>query len=45
MTTAGRGEVWTGTQLAARLVALNGVAPKPVQYIIFRSTRYADGQD
>ena len=44
MTTAGRGEVWTGTQLAARLVALNGVAPKPVQYIIFRSTRYADGR-
>ena len=44
MTTAGRGEVWTGTQLAARLVALHGVAPEPVQYIIFRSTRYADGR-
>jgi hypothetical protein len=44
MTTAGRGEVWTGTQLAARLVALNGVAPEPVQYIIFRSTRHADGR-
>ncbi len=44
MKTAGRGEVWTGPQLAARLVASNGVAPEPVQHVIFRSTRQPDGK-
>ena len=43
MATAGGGEVWTGTQLTARLVALKGAAPEPVQHVIFRSTRRADG--
>jgi hypothetical protein len=43
MATAENGEVWTGPRLAARLVALNGVAPDPVQQVIFRSSRRADG--
>ena len=38
------GEVWTGSQLAARLAALNGAAPAPRQCIVFRSTRHADGR-
>lgn len=43
MATAADGDVWSGAQLAAQLVALNGVAPDPVQHVIFRSTRHADG--
>jgi hypothetical protein len=43
MPAAEGGEVWTGPRLAARLVALNGAAPDPVQQVIFRSTRRADG--
>jgi hypothetical protein len=43
MARAGGGEVWTGPQLTARLVALNGAAPEPVQHVIFRSTQRADG--
>jgi hypothetical protein len=43
MATAGGGEVWTGLQLTARLVALNGAAPEPAQHVIFRATRQADG--
>ena len=38
------GEVWTGSQLAARLAALNGAAPEPSQHIVFRATRHADGR-
>jgi hypothetical protein len=33
----------TGARLSARLVALNGVAPDPVHYVLFRSTRRIDG--
>jgi hypothetical protein len=43
MAHAGGGEVWTGPQLTARLVALKGAAPEPVQHVIFRSTLRADG--
>ncbi len=43
MATAGGREVWTGSQLTARLVALKGAAPEPVQHVIFRATRHADG--
>ncbi len=43
MATAGGGEVWTGPQLTARLVALNGAAPEPIQHVLFRATRQADG--
>jgi len=43
MAAAEGGEVWTGPRLAARLVALNGAAPDPVQQVIFRSTRRSDG--
>ena len=44
MTSSGRGEVWPGQQLAAHLVALQGVAPAPVEHVVFRSTRHADGK-
>lgn len=43
MTTVGRGEDWTGAQLAARLAALEGVAPEPVEYVVCRDTIHADG--
>jgi hypothetical protein len=43
MTTAENGELWTGPRLTARLIGLKGVAPDPVLYIIFRSTRRVDG--
>jgi hypothetical protein len=45
MTTAGGGEVWTGPRLAAQLVALNGAAPDPVQHVIYRATRLAEGTE
>jgi hypothetical protein len=38
MTTAGRGQVWTSEQLAARLIALRGLAPAVVQHIVYRAT-------
>ena len=43
MANAGGRKVWTGSQLTARLVALNGAAPETVQHVIFRATRLADG--
>jgi hypothetical protein len=43
MATADGGEIWTGPRLAARLVALNGAAPEPIQHVLYRSTRHADG--
>jgi len=44
MTSSGRDEVSAGPQLAAHLVALKGVAPDPVQHVVFRSTRHVDGK-
>ena len=44
MSGPGGGEVWTGTQLAARLAALNGAAPAPRQSIVFRAVHHADGR-
>ena len=38
MTTAGRGQVWTSEQLAARLTALRGLVPAAVQHIVYRAT-------
>ena len=43
MTTAGRNRVWTAQQVAARLAALNGLAPEPVQYVGYRDRTHADG--
>ncbi|MEJ0018110.1 MAG: hypothetical protein WDN25_16380 [Acetobacteraceae bacterium] len=43
MSSAGSGGGGTGARLAARLVALRGVAPDPVRHVIFRSTRRIDG--
>lgn len=43
MNTAGRSEDWNGPRLAARLADLNGVAPEPAEYVVFRSTRRSDG--
>src|SRR5690242_16088774 len=43
MSELGRNAGGTGARLAARLAALNGVAPEPVCHIIFRSTRRIDG--
>jgi hypothetical protein len=44
MPTAESGEHWTDPQLVARLVALRGVAPRPVVHVVFRSTRRVDGE-
>ena len=44
MSEPGEGEVWTGSQLSARLAALNGAAPAPRQSIVFRSIHHADGR-
>jgi hypothetical protein len=44
MPTAEGGEHWTDPQLVARLIALRGVAPRPVVHVVFRSTRRADGE-
>lgn len=38
MTAPGRGRVWTGEQLTARLIALNGVAPDATVHAVFRAT-------
>lgn len=35
MTTAGRGQVWTGEQLSARLAALGGAAPEVTQHVVY----------
>lgn len=43
MTAANAGENGKVHRLAARLVALDGVAPDPVAHLIFRSTRRPDG--
>lgn len=43
--TAVEGEPWTGPQLAAHLASLNGVAPEPACYVVFRATRRADGTE
>jgi len=43
MSTAEGGEHWTDPRLTARLIALGGVAPRPVAHVLFRSTRHADG--
>ncbi|HTI80108.1 MAG TPA: hypothetical protein VL614_06615 [Acetobacteraceae bacterium] len=43
MTAAEDDECGTGPGLTARLIALQGVAPHPVIYVIYRSTRCADG--
>lgn len=45
MDTAGRGRDWDGPQLAARLAALKGVAPEPVEFVIWRVTALPDGQE
>ena len=45
MDTGGRGKDWNGPQLAARLAALNGVAPEPVAYIVCRVTTQPDGRE
>lgn len=37
-TSTGMISAWTGRQLAARLLALNGVAPEPVEHVLFRET-------
>jgi hypothetical protein len=42
MSSPGGAEVWTASQLSARLAALNGAAPEPRQSIVFRSIRHAD---
>lgn len=42
MTIPGRGQVWTGEQLTARLIALHGVAPEVAQYAVARVTEDAD---
>ena len=44
MPTAEGGEHWTDPQLVARLIALRGVAPRPVVHVVFRSTRRVDGE-
>jgi len=38
MTTRGRGQVWTGAQLAARLAELRGLAPAVAQHVVHRAT-------
>jgi hypothetical protein len=43
MNTAGRGRDWNGPQLAARLAALEGVAPEPVAFVVCRITTQPDG--
>lgn len=37
MTTSGRGQVWTGEQLSARLAALRGVAPEISHHVVYRA--------
>ena len=45
MNAAGQGKAWTGPQLAAQLATLNGVAPPPACYVVFRVTRHPDGAE
>ncbi len=45
MDTAGRGKDWGGPQLAARLAALEGVAPEPVEFVVCRFSTQADGSE
>ena len=45
MDTAGRGRDWDGPQLAARLAALEGVAPEPVEFVVCRVTTLPDGRE
>lgn len=45
MNTAGRGEDWSGPQLAARLATLEGVAPEPVEHLVCRITTHPDGHE
>ena len=45
MDTAGRGRDWNGPQLAARLAALEGVAPEPVEFVVCRITTRPDGNE
>jgi hypothetical protein len=44
MSSAEGGEQWTDPQLGAQLMALTGVAPRPVVHVVFRSTQRADGE-
>jgi hypothetical protein len=45
METAGRGKDGNGPQLAARLAALEGVAPEPVEFVVCRITSRPDGNE
>lgn len=45
MDTAGRGKDLSGPQLAARLAALEGVAPEPVEFVVCRVTTHPDGSE
>jgi len=45
MDTAGRGKDWNGPQLAARLAALEGVAPEPVEFVVCRVTTQPGGNE
>jgi hypothetical protein len=38
MTTSGRGQVWTGAQLTARLITLRGLMPAVTQHAVYRTT-------
>ena len=43
MDTAGQAGDWNGPQLVARLAALDGVAPEPVEFVVCRVTTSPDG--
>lgn len=45
MSAAGEGKALSGPRLAAELAALAGVAPAPACHVVFRATRFADGQE
>ena len=45
MGTAGTTEIMNGAQLAARLAALNGLAPAPSRYVLFRATIRPGGHE
>ena len=38
-----KADVWTGPQLAARLLALDGVAPDATLHVLYRDTHRSDG--
>ncbi len=44
MSDARKADVWTGPQLAARLLALKGSAPEAAHHVLYRETRRADGR-